>query len=409
MGAVTVATNMAGRGVDIILGGNPPSADEADRVCKVGGLYVIGTERHEARRIDNQLRGRAGRQGDSGSSQFFVSLEDDLMRIFGGDKVKNLMTRLGVPENQPIENSFISRAIESAQSKIEGYHFDARKHVLEYDDVMNRQREVIYKKRREIMQAAYKNLREEVIAEPCGTHPPKFSKKTWEGKRGTTQKDLKGQVLEMVRNEIEKIVEFHTSSEDPMDWNIEEISEVLKTIFPVPQNIHFKLNELRGKKEEIVKYLQGLASEIYDKKEKGLGEEATREIEKLVSLRNIDMLWMNHLDEMEYLRDSVKLRAYGQRDPLVEYKNEAHKMFENLLAAIQSGIVSTIYKVGIVGQSEAPRQVYEKKEITKFDKLGRGNQKIIENQKTTSRQDKVGRNDPCPCGSGKKYKKCHGV
>jgi len=288
-GAVTVATNMAGRGVDIVLGG--------DEVVKLGGLHVIGTERHEARRIDDQLRGRAGRQGDPGSSQFFVSLEDDLMRIFGGERVKSMMEMLKVPEDQPIENKLVSKAIESAQAKIEGYHFDIRKHVLEYDDVMNKQREVIYKKRKEILKKD--NLKEEIIE--------MIKKETGENKEAEAIKD-------------------------------------------------------------------------YQKKEKELGQENMRQAEKFIYLRSIDTLWMDYLDNIEHLRDSVRLRAYGQKDPLVEYKNEGMRLFQRLLASIQSTVVNTIYKVALAPASPfiAPRQ-------------GKA---------------KVGRNSPCPCGSGKKYKKC---
>ena len=299
LGQVTIATNMAGRGVDIILGGNPFKQEEAEKVKKLGGLYVIGTERHEARRIDNQLRGRSGRQGDAGSSQFFVSLEDDLMRIFGGDKIKSLMGFMKIPEDQPIEAKLVSGAIESAQSKIEGMNFDLRKHVLEYDDVMNKQREVIYKKRREILEKAQ-------------------------------EKKLKQEILQMVKK-------------------------------------------------------AGSSEADYEKKEKEVGEDNMRQIEKVVSLRTLDTLWMNHLEEMEALRDSVRLRAYGQRDPLVEYKGEGHKMFQRLLEMIESSIANTIFKVSLVKQP-LPQQ--------------------SQPTQTLNQKNKPGRNDPCPCGSSKKYKKC---
>jgi len=295
LGAVTIATNMAGRGVDIILGGNPALAAEAEQVRDVGGLHVIGTERHEARRIDNQLRGRSGRQGDSGSSQFFVSLEDDLMRIFGGDKIKSLMGLLKIPEDQPIEAKMISGAIKSAQSKIEGMNFDLRKHLLDYDDVLNKHREVIYKKRGELLEI--KDLR--------------FKIKGW---------------------------------------------------IKMPQE-----------------------EKAFEEKEKELGENFDR-VAKVVALRTMDMLWMNHLEEMEALRDSVRLRAYGQRDPLVEYKTEGHRMFKTLLDTIESNIVQTILRVSLKPQNEG---------FTKSLNSESGNQK-------------VGRNDPCPCASGKKFKKCHG-
>jgi preprotein translocase subunit SecA len=296
-GQVTIATNMAGRGVDIILGGNPADPAEAEKVKQVGGLHIIGTERHEARRIDNQLRGRAGRQGDPGSSQFFLSLEDDLMRIFASDKIKSLMTALKIPEDQPIEARLVSGAIGSAQEKIEGMNFDLRKHILEYDDVMNKHREVFYRRRKDVLEKANK-----------------------EG--------LKKDILEMVKR-------------------------------------------------------QGGKEEDYEKKEKELGSDKMRQIEKIVFLRVLDMLWLEHLENMDYLRDSVRLRAYGQRDPLVEYKSEGHKMFQELLKRIEIGVANTILRVSL---NEPPK---------------------TENTAAVSaKKDKVGRNDPCPCGSGKKYKKC---
>jgi len=355
-GAVTVATNMAGRGVDIILGGRQDEQTngqkEHDQVVKLGGLHVIGTERHEARRIDNQLRGRAGRQGDPGSSQFFVSLEDDLMRIFGGERVKSMMEMLKVPEDQPIENKLISKAIESAQAKIEGYNFDIRKHVLEYDDVMNKQREVIYQKRREIL----------------------------------TKKNLKADTLETIREEIKKIVQFHTQAPQGERWNYQEISEIAKSIFPVPDNLLETLKDFK-EPEEINQYLIKLAEEAYQQKEKELEAKNMRQIEKFVSLRSVDTLWMDHLDNMDHLRDSVRLRAYGQKDPLVEYKNEGIRLFQRLLGSIQSTMVNTIYKVAL-----AP-----------------ANERVVSSGARQSRdKNKVGRNSPCPCGSGKKYKKCHG-
>ncbi|TET83986.1 MAG: preprotein translocase subunit SecA [Candidatus Nealsonbacteria bacterium] len=312
LGAVTVATNMAGRGVDIILGGNPPDEKGAKEVVELGGLQVIGTERHEARRIDNQLRGRSGRQGDSGCSQFFVSLEDDLLRIFGSERIKSLMNVLKIPEDQPIEANLVSEAIESAQSKIEGMNFDLRKHILEYDDVMNKHREVIYKKRREILEK-------------------------------TQNANLKPQILEMIKK-------------------------------------------------------AGFTEEDYQKKEKEVGEENMRQIEKIISLRTLDMLWMEHLESMEHLRDSVRLRAYGQRDPLVEYKNEGHKMFRQLLSMMESSIAQTIFKVSLVPKTAEVPVVSSS--VPHYESGARG-------------KNKPGRNDPCPCGkinpkTGKpmKYKKC---
>jgi len=299
---VTIATNMAGRGVDIILGGNPQNPEEAKKVIELSGFHVIGTERHEARRIDNQLRGRSGRQGDPGSSQFFVSLEDDLMRIFGGERIKSLMGALKIPEDQPIEANLISRAIEEAQSKIEGLNFDLRKHVLEYDDVMNKHREVIYKKRRELLEI----------------------------------KDLRLKIKDWMKSPEEK--------------------------------------------------------KALEEKIKELGENFNQAA-KFISLRTLDMLWLEHLENMEYLRDSVRLRAYGQQDPLVEYKNEGHKMFRKLLETLESTVANTILRVSL-----APVQ---KAQVSSSSHYVAGLQR------------KVGRNDPCPCGkinpqTGKpmKYKKC---
>jgi len=299
---VTIATNMAGRGVDIILGGNPQNPEEAKKVIELSGFHVIGTERHEARRIDNQLRGRSGRQGDPGSSQFFVSLEDDLMRIFGGERIKSLMGALKIPEDQPIEANLISRAIEEAQSKIEGLNFDLRKHVLEYDDVMNKHREVIYKKRRELLEI----------------------------------KDLRSKIKDWMKSPEEK--------------------------------------------------------KALEEKIKELGENFNQAA-KFISLRTLDMLWLEHLENMEYLRDSVRLRAYGQQDPLVEYKNEGHKMFRKLLETLESTVANTILRVSL-----APVQ---KAQVSSSSHYVAGLQR------------KVGRNDPCPCGkinpqTGKpmKYKKC---
>ena len=304
-GQVTIATNMAGRGVDILLGGNPPLADEANKVRESGGLHVIGTERHEARRIDNQLRGRTGRQGDPGSSQFFVSLEDDLMRIFGGERIKSLMDTLKIPEDTPIEVNLVSRAIEEAQSKIEGLNFDLRKYLLDYDDVMNIHRETTYRKRREILTATDQELEEKIL-------------------------------------------------------NI-----ILKT---------------------------GFKKEDYEKKEKEIGTDQLRRAERFIFLRILDTLWMDHLENMEYLREAVRLRAYGQRDPLVEYKNEGHKMFKKLLSRMESALSNTLMNVKL-----APTQAQI---------VGRPSPAESGTGARFARGAKLGRNDPCPCGSGKKYKKC---
>jgi len=381
--AVTIATNMAGRGTDIKLG---------EGVVEVGGLHIIGTERHEARRIDNQLRGRAGRQGDPGSSQFFVSLEDELMKRFGGDRVKNIMDRLGLAEDQPIENRIITKSIESAQAKIEGFNFDIRKHVLEYDDIMNKQREVVYKKRREILSA----------------------------------NSLKDEIIKMVEEEIEQIVGINAVGH-PEDWNIGEIRESLNSIFPIGEEAFKKMLEIKrsknhandaGKITELIEYLKGLAKETYNKKEQEITPEIMRQIEKGMYLRAIDTFWMNHLDDIDYLREGIGLRGYGQRDPLVEYKKEAYLLFQNLMATIRSAVVTNIFKIGILreepapqksvleeakyqGAEEQPAQFGAVKEVQEGKAVPTGGQ-------TIRNKTEIGRNDPCPCGSGKKYKKCCG-
>lgn len=426
-GAVTVATNMAGRGVDIKLGrGGAKQAvsesaensqreffahtnrslfpqeretvlardlsvsetalfrareeegdeyEEYDEVKRLGGLHIIGTERHEARRIDDQLRGRAGRQGDPGSSQFFVSLEDDLMRIFAPDRIKRLMEAMNIPEDQPIENKIISRAIESAQAKIEGFNFDTRKHVLEYDDVMNKQRETIYRKRLEILEGA----------------------------------SLRESTLDTIAHEISKIVKFHAPGEWSDDWNLEEMYEVIKNIFPVSSEARQIMADAKTK-DDLIDYLVGLAKQAYEAKEAQIGEAKMREIEKMFYLRTIDMLWMEHLDEMEHLRDSVRLRAYGQKDPLVEYKNEGHKLFSRLLGAINTSFVGSIYKVEIMSERAAERK--EMKEIKAGQPIGRPASAPSFVGASAGKKASVGRNDPCPCGATKedgtpkKYKRC---
>jgi preprotein translocase subunit SecA len=398
--AITIATNMAGRGTDIKLG---------KTVAEKGGLHIIGTERHEARRIDNQLRGRTGRQGDPGSTQFFISMEDEVMRVFGSDKMKALMDRLRIPEDQPIENKFISKSIEGAQGKIEGYNFDARKHILEYDDVMNKHREVIYKKRREILKISSDENK---------------------------QANLKKKVLEMIKNEIAKTVDFHANSNGQRSgWNVQEISEVMRTIFPPPEDVLQKLNEIKNSsvsdeqaRGKIIEYLQKMALKIYEIKEEAMESEAMRAIEKAICLRTIDMLWMEHLEMMEHVRQGVGLRGYGQRDPLVEYKKEAYQMFNRLLDAIQTKIVTTIYKVDIVRREPAPLENQQMKfsggdetagsmrpQLANFQTDGRRSvaasplkTSFSNFSQPISKKPKVGRNDPCPCGSGKKYKKCCG-
>jgi preprotein translocase subunit SecA len=346
LGAVTLATNIAGRGVDIILGGNPADQEEQAKIKELGGLAVIGTERHESRRIDNQLRGRAGRQGDPGSSQFFLSLEDDLMRLFGGDRVGKLMDTLGIAEDQAIEAGIINRTIESAQRKIEGLNFDTRKHVLEYDDVMNKQRSVVYKKRREMLDQ---------------------------------NADLSGQILAMIDKEIENIVNYQFAQET---ISREEIFKAVSTIMPVkPEDVLKDADEI-----QIINHLNEIAEKLYSEKKTRVGESVMKQLERFVFLRVIDQLWQEHLDTMEHLRDSVRLRGYGQRDPLLEFKREGFELFQNLLAEVDNQVIHSIFKVEI-----APQPVNKVPEA---------------NNNVSGSSDEPGRNDPCPCGSGKKWKKC---
>ncbi|MEK7108794.1 MAG: preprotein translocase subunit SecA, partial [Patescibacteria group bacterium] len=329
LGAVTMATNIAGRGVDILLGGTPQDPEEAQRVRDLGGLLVLGTERHEARRIDNQLRGRSGRQGDPGETQFFLSLEDELMRIFGSERIKSMMEAFGIPEDQPIENRMVAKAIESAQAKIEGFHFDARKHILEFDDVMNKQREYAYRLRREVLTDA-----------------------------GENSDALFAKLDDMVGEEVQNIVRFHTAADYPAEWNIEEIAENVKAMAEMPSTIREDLDRIAGKgknaderREATTAHLTELFMQAILRRKAAMGEAAFANLTKAVMLQSIDMLWMDHLDTMEHLRDSVRLRAYGQRDPLVEYKNEGLRLFKQLQAAIRSQIVNTIFKVGLAQPS----------------------------------------------------------
>lgn len=403
-GAVTIATNMAGRGVDIILGGNPAAEGDAEKVKESGGLYVIGTERHDSRRIDNQLRGRSGRQGDPGETRFFVSMEDDLMRIFGSDRMKNMMGKLGLPEDTPIENKIVSRSIEESQKRVETHNYDIRKHVVQYDDVLNKQREVIYAKRSELL----------VDAE----EKPELTRE---------------RVLELVRQEIEDVVMFHTAAENQKDWNIKEVFETMATIFPFDKSKELTLEQIKDLPEPEIKpesppqplsgaplklaeYIYGFAAEAYEQVEKQveetIGEEGVfRKIEKELLLRSIDNLWVTHLETMDSLRASIGLRGYGQRDPLVEYKRESFRLFNDLLKEIQKHVVYSIYKVRAQLQEQASLLQRAGLRMSAPAKT-QGNGKIGEaTEKTLGKSDeveKVGRNEPCPCGSGKKYKKCHG-
>ncbi len=374
-GAVTVATNMAGRGVDIVLGGKEPTNGDKpewrkwqethNQVVKVGGLHVTGTERHEARRIDNQLRGRAGRQGDPGSSRFFVSLDDDIMRRFGSDKIKGIMEWAGMDENTPIDNRLVTRSIGEAQKRVEGYHFDIRKHLVEYDDVINRQREIIYDERRKTLSGA----------------------------------DLKSNILSMVREKIQDMAAAHLADEHEPD--LEGLISDMATIFPLPAEINSQaLSQMKS--EQIEERLLKHSEALYDEREKEMGPDNMRVLERLIMLRTIDTLWIEHLTAIDYIRQGIGLHAVAQRDPLVAYKRESHRMFQDLMAAIQHDVVHTIYHASIT-RKEAPQQVSSP--MAQLAAVGAGGGK---KQQTRVSGKKVGRNDPCPCGSGKKFKKCHG-
>ncbi len=408
-GKVTLATNMAGRGVDIILGGNPIDIEMQSKVKELGGLLVIGTERHEARRIDNQLRGRAGRQGDQGMTQFYLSTQDDLMRIFAGDRIRSVMNTLRVPDDLPIEQKSISRIIESAQKKVEGIHFDTRKHLLEYDDVLNRHREVVYGKRDEILKT--------------------FSKQK-KGEEVSIKQTLRAKILQMVEQEIENLISFHTNSEEKRDWNIQEINESIQTIFPLQPIEKDKIMEFAkvdgvGKLGEveartaIIEYAVELAKQNYDNLlvKPMPDSNLLIEIEKQVLLRGIDNLWVDHLVAIDYLRTGIGLRGYGQRDPLVEYKKETYRMFHELLDAINKEVVYLIYKINIGIQLAPSVMAKGNLQLSGASKTSGSNGLAllsVGNKQKNSDGSKVGRNDPCVCGATnsdgtpKKYKKCCG-
>ncbi|MBI2196402.1 preprotein translocase subunit SecA [Candidatus Daviesbacteria bacterium] len=412
-GAVTVATNMAGRGVDIIL---------AKGIDKLGGLFVVGTERHESRRIDNQLRGRSGRQGDPGETRFFVSLEDDLMRIFGGEQVSKVMNFLKMPEDVPIEHGLISKAIEGAQKKVEGHNFDIRKHTVEYDDVMNQQRKIIYEIRKKVLETASSP----VI--PSASEGSNF---------------LKEEILQKIEAEISSVVAVYSAE----GIDSKKIIGEFASIIPIDENSQKEIENkiaVSTSPEEIIQFLTELSGNFYEQREKQVGEEIARQMEVFVYLNTIDTLWIEHLDTMDDLRSGIGLRGYAQRDPLIEYKREGFDLFEKLMVTIDYEIVRRIYKVAVQGQAPVPEQPVvveekhpeieigvktEKKEIKEVAE-GKPLDKVLESEggvtKVTIERDgivseqmygdqgqltkahgKIGRNDPCWCGSGKKYKRCH--
>jgi len=376
LGAVTVATNMAGRGVDIVLGGTPEDRTEKDwqqehdKVIELDGLFVIGTERHEARRIDNQLRGRSGRQGDPGYSRFYVSLEDDVIARFGGDRIKGIMEWAGFDEDMPIENKIINRSIESAQTRVEGYHFDIRKHLVEYDDVVNQQRELIYSERRKILGGA----------------------------------DLKTNILSMVGEEIEGAVSSHIGDNRYDGWEIDGLLTEVSTIYPLPPEI--KADSLSSlKPKEIEEKLINQADTLYNLREQELGSDNTRTLERLIMLRTIDSLWIEHLTMMEYMRLEAGWQSLRQVKAVDAYKNEGYKQFQVLLDTIRHDVVHTIFHVTLAKRTETAQQ-----QATPMLKVtaGAGAATATGKKKQKVAGKKIGRNDPCPCGSGKKYKHCCG-
>ncbi|MGI5939186.1 MAG: preprotein translocase subunit SecA [Thermoleophilia bacterium] len=393
-GAVTIATNMAGRGTDIKLG---------EGVIEAGGLFVLGTERHEARRVDNQLRGRSGRQGDPGTSQFIISLEDDLLRIFGGERIHRLMDRLGLEEDMPIEHNLISRSVESAQKKVEEQNFQIRKRVLEYDDVMNMQREIIYEQRQRIL--AGNDLREDVVG-----------------------------IIERILRE--QVAVFTGTSRFSEEWDLEDMLTMLRTFFPVTLSVASFGDPEALDAEEVADLVIEDALHVYEAKEARIGPPVMREMESWLLLRVVDTKWRDHLYEMDYLREGIGLRALAQKDPLVEYKNEGYRMFQEMMDAIQTEFVRYVFHLELVREEPAPAASPAKQLVYS----GGGDGSLVQDfagtaaaaqphqvadssaeayeaaQNATrtvvaprSVAAKVGRNDPCPCGSGKKYKKCCGI
>ena len=357
-GAVTIATNMAGRGTDIVLG---------EGVVELGGLHIVGTERHESRRIDNQLRGRAARQGDPGSTRFYLSLEDDLMRLFGSDSISSIMEKLGMEEDDPIEHGLVTKSIEQAQKKVEAHNFSIRKYVLEYDDVMNQQREVIYAQRKKI-------LREENLPE-----------------------NING----MISKVVERTVEMYAPKEVyPEDWDLEAMIAYAEEYY-MPAEKFTPTDLGKYSREELGEFLQQVADDNYAERENALGEVTMRELEKVIMLKIVDQKWMEHLDAMDMLREGIGLRAYGQKDPLVEYKFEAYDMFQAMIDAIQDDIVKYLYKINFFSQPQLEDHLVDAEAV-------HGDTQEDVKKKPIVNKNEIGRNDDCPCKSGRKYKNCCG-
>jgi preprotein translocase subunit SecA len=395
---------MAGRGTDILLGGNSKFLaktlikdeateetmkkanekalvivkDEKGKVIQVGGLHVLGTERHEARRIDNQLRGRSGRQGDPGSSRFYLSLEDDLLRIFGSERISKIMDRLGIEEDQPIEHRLVTRAIEGAQRKVEAHNFEIRKHLLEYDNVMNKQREVIYSQRREVLGS----------------------------------ENLKETVMEMIEEESEGLVDFYTDEkEHPEEWDLKPLQDAFYEQFSfkwAPPSM-----ERNGaRRDQLIEAIIEKAKEAYQKKEEEFGAPTLRYLEKVIMLQSIDFHWKDHLLAIDQLKEGIGLRGYGQKDPLIEYQKEAYQMFLEMLDRIKKDSLQKLFAIQMAKEDRSMEDVkLERKQtfvLSRGETAAQGGGKTESGKGVTVRREgkKVGRNDPCPCGSGKKYKRC---
>jgi preprotein translocase subunit SecA len=362
-GAVTISTNMAGRGTDIVLG---------DGVTELGGLHILGTERHESRRIDNQLRGRSGRQGDPGSSRFYLALEDDLLRIFGGERITGIMEKLGLEEGEPIEHSLISKAIENAQAKVEGHNFDIRKQLLEYDDVMNQQREVIYKQRREALKGS----------------------------------DLKSSFMDMIHEKAKEIAhEFADESMLPEEWDLKGLN---KTVF---KQFNFKFNSFDGDtldtltREKLSQLIYDSALKVYDEKEAIIGSDDFRHLERIVMLQTVDNLWKDHLFSMDHLKEGIGLRGYAQQNPLIVYKKEGFDMFQAMISRVKEEALGILFRI----QISEPDKINDLRQPAKQDLVYSSGDDAPQKKKPVKRDaQKTGRNAPCPCGSGKKYKKCCG-
>ena len=361
-GAVTISTNMAGRGTDIVLG---------EGVTKLGGLHIIGTERHESRRIDNQLRGRSGRQGDPGSSRFYLALEDDLLRIFGGERITGIMEKLGMEEGEPIEHNLISKAIESAQGKVEGHNFDIRKQLLEYDDVMNQQREVIYKQRRESM----------------------------------TGKSLRPAVEDMIREKTEEIADFFYEERTlPEEWDWKGLN---KAVF---KQFNFRLGDIDEdamdglNREGLAQLIYETCISVYDEKEAAIGAEDFRGLERIVMLQTVDNLWKDHLLSMDHLKEGIGLRGYAQQDPLIVYKKEGFDLFQDMISRVKEETLGILFRI----QISEPKRIDDLRQPKEQKMFFSGGDEPQKKKPVKRNQKKIGRNAPCPCGSGKKYKKCCG-